>query len=73
MLPRTTFSWNTTDLSLANAAGTNKQTLVIQPFTAAGSPVFNDGASATFNVTATAGGRRPPGPQACWPRCHIHL
>ena len=70
LLPRTTFSWVSSDLSLATAATTTKQALVIQPFTAAGSPVFVDGAVKTINVTATAGPRAGSG-QGALPCCAV--
>ncbi|KAL4452032.1 hypothetical protein ABPG75_007694 [Micractinium tetrahymenae] len=54
LLPHTAFAWASSDVSLP-AGG--KQSLVIQPYTAAGVPVFADGATITIHVTASADGK----------------
>lgn len=57
LLAKATFRWASTDASLARAASTTKQSLVLPPFTSAGTAVFTDGATLTINVTVTANGK----------------
>lgn len=55
----TTYSWASSDISLAGTAtggGTTSPTLVIQPYLSTGAAVLPDGAQLTFNLTATSGG-----------------
>lgn len=56
LAPRAQYRWSSADVDLpAAAAATTKQSLILQPFTAAEQPVFADGSTVHLNISVTAG------------------